>query len=255
MHRLLIPLISLVFSALSYADDIHFSSGENKVHLVELFSSQGCSSCPPAQRWVNQLEDSSALWKQVIPVVFHVDYWDYLGWKDPFSKAQFSFRQRAHKHQGNVKSVYTPGFVVNGEEWKGWFRGQGLKLTESSAGLLQFSLSKNHSRKRHFTASYAYQNADMQENLTLNVALLAMNHKTKVRAGENRFKELEESFIVLDLLRFEGSSNAKGHKDTRLNSEIRFSDSISPSRKVQAVAVWVSDKNSLHPIQSTGGYL
>jgi hypothetical protein len=62
----------------------HFESGELRVNLLEMYSSQGCSSCPPAERWLNQFTADPDLWKRFIPVVFHVDYWDDIGWKDPF---------------------------------------------------------------------------------------------------------------------------------------------------------------------------
>lgn len=62
----------------SQASVTKFESGSDKVHLLELYSSQGCSSCPPEQHWVNQIKDSELLWQRVIPIVFHVDYWDYI---------------------------------------------------------------------------------------------------------------------------------------------------------------------------------
>lgn len=254
MYLIFSLLCALANCAYSSANEVHFTSGKNRVYLLELYSSQGCSSCPPAQRWVNQLQGSEALWEQVIPVVFHVDYWNYLGWKDPFSKPQFSFRQRAHKHQGNIKSVYTPGFVVNGNEWKGWFRGQGLNLIESDAGILSFTMEKNKAMQRQFTAQFHQQSQEPNNKLELKVALLGMNNKTKVRAGENRAKELTESFIVLELMTFQ-TTNIEHQKTTsQTNKTVFFSGVISMIVEADALAIWVNDKNSLHPIQSTGGY-
>jgi len=102
--------ILFCLTSLSWAEDIEFNSGNKKVALVELYTSQGCSSCPPADEWLNTLKDKPGLWSKFVPVAFHVDYWDYLGWKDSFSKKEYSSRQRLHRKQGNVKVVYTPGF-------------------------------------------------------------------------------------------------------------------------------------------------
>ncbi|MBV9391233.1 MAG: DUF1223 domain-containing protein, partial [Verrucomicrobia bacterium] len=103
-----------------------FESGPDKVVLVELFTSEGCSSCPPAEAWLNHLTNDARLWRKVVPVSFHVDYWDSLGWKDPLAKKQFTIRQQQYAEAWRISSVYTPGFAINGEEWKGWFDGESL---------------------------------------------------------------------------------------------------------------------------------
>ena len=82
-----IILISL-YSSLTSAKTI--ISPEHQVNLVEVYSSQGCSSCPPAERWLGQFTNSPDLFTSFIPINFHVDYWDYLGWKDPYAKAKFT---------------------------------------------------------------------------------------------------------------------------------------------------------------------
>ena len=78
--------------------------------VVELFTSQGCSSCPPADEMLHALAERD----DVIALALHVDYWDYIGWKDEFAKAEFSDRQRAYAHVGQRRSIYTPQMVVNG---------------------------------------------------------------------------------------------------------------------------------------------
>src|SRR5437868_3719162 len=71
-----------------------FQSGEDQTVLLELYTSEGCSSCPPAEQWMTQLKNAPGLWKSFVPVAFHVDYWDYLGWKDVLSSPNYSQRQR-----------------------------------------------------------------------------------------------------------------------------------------------------------------
>ena len=69
------------FASLLSAQDIEFNSGDKKVALVELYTSQGCSSCPPADEWLGKLKNKPGLWSEFVPVSLHVDYWDFLGWK------------------------------------------------------------------------------------------------------------------------------------------------------------------------------
>jgi len=78
--------------------------------VVELYTSQGCSSCPPADRLAGELTKR----KDVLPLSLHVDYWDYIGWKDPFARAEHTERQRAYSRQFNLRYVYTPQMVVDG---------------------------------------------------------------------------------------------------------------------------------------------
>ncbi|MEM7732734.1 MAG: DUF1223 domain-containing protein [Pseudomonadota bacterium] len=80
--------------------------------LVELFTSQGCSSCPPADAFLHELAER----ENVIALAMHVDYWDYIGWKDSFAQPDFTARQRAYARLGNRKMVYTPQMVVNGRD-------------------------------------------------------------------------------------------------------------------------------------------
>src|SRR6266576_6091859 len=108
MRRLgLIPLLGAAALTSQSADRV-FESGPQKVHLLELFTSQGCSSCPPAEAWLSKLKGEPGLWKDFVPLAFHVDYWDRLGWRDPWANKSFSDRQRAYAKQWRSDSVYTP---------------------------------------------------------------------------------------------------------------------------------------------------
>src|SRR6185295_6297026 len=78
--------------------------------VVELFTSQGCSSCPPADRLLSTLRSDP----RVVPLAFHVDYWNYIGWTDPFSSARWSQRQQAYARAFASNRIYTPQLVVNG---------------------------------------------------------------------------------------------------------------------------------------------
>lgn len=86
----------------------------NNVVLLELFSSQGCSSCPPADRLLHELADAPEMHGKIVPLAFHVDYWNYIGWRDPFSDTKWSERQRRYSEAFNSSRIYTPQMVVNG---------------------------------------------------------------------------------------------------------------------------------------------
>src|SRR5215216_163125 len=107
--RFLLLLLSLPLLAAAGEPKV-FSSGENQVHLLELFSSEGCSSCPPAEQWLADLRQAPGLWRDFVPVSFHVNYWDRLGWKDRFANKEFTARQYAYSSLWRSVSVYTPEF-------------------------------------------------------------------------------------------------------------------------------------------------
>ncbi len=118
MKRLL--LISCLIAIPSYAvEKITVASNGQQTAIVELYTSEGCSSCPPADRWLQALIELPKDELDVLALAFHVDYWDYLGWKDRFGSPKHTSRQRhlgANNHQA---SIYTPEFFVNGVEARG----------------------------------------------------------------------------------------------------------------------------------------
>ena len=220
--------------------DIEYKSGDKQVALVELYTSQGCSSCPPADQWLGKLKNEPGLWDEFVPVAFHVDYWDYLGWKDSFSNAKYSDRQRLHRKQGNVKVVYTPGFFLNGKEWKRKFGRSTPTLSKNSAGNLQANLSGN-------VLKVNYDSSKVIKNTTiLNVGILGFGYQTPIQSGENSNRVLEEDFVLL--------SHSK-HQSSNQSWEITLPDSITPKAEKYAVAIWVSEGNNLKPLQTTGGWL
>src|SRR6476661_2706945 len=71
-----------------------FESGDTQNSLIELFTSEGCSSCPPAEKWLSAFKSNPDLWKKIVPVAFHVDYWNHLGWRDRVSTPEVTQRQQ-----------------------------------------------------------------------------------------------------------------------------------------------------------------
>ena len=89
------------------------ASGQKTAALVELYTSEGCSSCPPADRQMSRLQDGLDAGAAAVPLALHVGYWDYLGWKDPYAQPAFAERQERLVHANGQRTLYTPQFFVN----------------------------------------------------------------------------------------------------------------------------------------------
>ena len=119
---------------------LEFASSPQRTTVVELYTSEGCSSCPPADRWISSLRDDPRLFKTLLPLVFHVDYWDRLGWRDPFASKAFSQRQYALVQEDILSQAYTPVIVVDSQEWRQWFGGKrDLKNTGEAAAVCSWA--------------------------------------------------------------------------------------------------------------------
>jgi len=112
-------LMALVSNANAVAGSCHAVSPPHTVALIELYTSQGCSSCPPADEWLSRLPTGESPLRAV-PLALHVGYWDYIGWKDPFARHEFNDRQRSLAGHGGGSTVYTPEVFVGGSELADW---------------------------------------------------------------------------------------------------------------------------------------
>lgn len=223
---------------------LHFQSGPRQVALVELYTSEGCSSCPPAEAWLNRLGSRPGLWTEFVPVALHVNYWDHLGWRDPWAAREFTERQRAHAHAWRSDIVYTPGMVLNGREWQTWSRETGVPPGAGEAGLLT-AHSADGTRWR-----IEFAPAAPRERVDVHVALLARGLVSDVRAGENRRRRLEHDFVALGLVTTAMQpGGARFHADVPLPAA-----RINPAGG-RAIAVWVTSAGGLVPLQALGGEL
>lgn len=238
-------LSGLLFTLYAHAaGTLHFSSGPLQTTLLELYTSEGCSSCPPADRWLSQMTRAPYLWRQVVPVSFHVEYWNDLGWRDRFSLPRYSSRQRQYAHRHFAKSVYTPGFFANGREWRNWFylRNPGFN-SQNRPGVLTVSVNENT------VTSYFKPVKKLDSELILNLALLGFNLTTTVNAGENDGKRLRHDFVVLALHSY------RGHEVRNIFTWEKTLSLTSRETKVTAIACWISKDDDPTPLQATGGWL
>lgn len=173
-----------------------YKSIENKgFAIVELFTSEGCSSCPPADEVLERLANTK---DNLIVLAFHVDYWNRLGWKDPYSNGAYSQRQRAYAATKQGDGVYTPQAIVNGTIHL--VGSQEKQLTNSIRNYLdaapskKINISATQSKgKNTVTVSFANELANDE---ILNVALIQKKSSEKVTAGENRGLQLRHVNIV-----------------------------------------------------------
>lgn len=243
MSKYLFLAISLLLSIHAHSET--FSSDARQTPLLELYTSEGCSSCPPADRWMSSLKEEKGLWNDFIPLAFHVDYWDYIGWKDQFADPQYSDRQRQYASEQSLNTVYTPGFIYRGEEWRGWFVKRYLGFNQGEeVGVLTMDIHAD-------TAELVFNPADdTSYSLRYNIAILGFDVKTEVKRGENRGKTLNHDFVVLNYLQ----GDLKFSDKVAVISDLPL-PTINQSNVSLAVVAWVNSTDSLKPIQAVGGYL
>lgn len=219
-------------------------SPASRVALLELYTSEGCSSCPPADSWLSGLDGDERLWRDVVPVAFHVDYWDYIGWRDRFANSAYGERQRQYARLGNVGTVYTPGFVVDGREWRSWFHRPSLSVDRSErVGRLAVRLQGGEA-EAVFEPVAAPSGA-----LEVHVALLGFDISTRVEAGENRGRTLEHDFVVLGYARVPAEPGNDGYR-----ARFRLPEPVVDCAR-KGLAVWVSTRGDPRPLQAAGGWI
>ncbi len=221
------------------AEEVTISSPATPVMLVELYTSEGCSSCPPADRWLAELVDTPArLWTQVVPVAYHVTYWDYLGWRDRFAQPQFDERQRRLARRVGT-SVYTPGVFAGGREWRSWRRGRWPQAAASeAAGVLAARVGE-----RQVAVHFASTATDGE--LRVHLAWLGEG-ESRVERGENRGRHLRHAFVVQSLTQ----QPLEAGDDGVWRAVLPRHD----AGKASSLALWVSDAAG-NVLQAAGGSL
>ncbi|MDP3085160.1 MAG: DUF1223 domain-containing protein [Rubrivivax sp.] len=184
----LLPLLAgftaLGTPTIASADSCQARSTASAPTVVELYTSEGCSSCPPADRWLSSLKGRPG----VLALAYHVDYWDRLGWADRFASPAFTDRQRALARRSGSATVYTPQVVVDGRDWRGW--PQLPRAGALSPIMLQMS------RDGDVVRAEVAATASAPARLAGYWAVLEDGHASKVRAGENDGKTLLHDHVV-----------------------------------------------------------
>ena len=203
----------------AFAAECSAKSGAQTVPLLELYTSEGCSSCPPADKWMSGIKTD-----KVTPLAFHVDYWDYIGWKDKFSKAEYSDRQRKTAAFGGAGFVYTPQFVMSGRDFKGWDNSRLNEKIESNqklASRANLSLNAVTEANGEITlkaSAQAVKPADAK-NTDVFIALYENKLVSQVKAGENSGRELKHDYVVREFFgAYQISNQNEFSKNFNLNA-------------------------------------
>jgi hypothetical protein len=189
-----IALLVSICSAPAWAGCTAESNG-TRAHLVELYTSEGCSSCPPADAWLRKLHSGD----DAVALAFHVDYWDKLGWRDRFDDSRYTERQGAIADRDGGTSIYTPQVVLDGHGWAGWYRAGTLPNAVRSTA--QMNLSVQPGAKLHVQVdTHATQDqpgaAQLDPTLKNYVALVEDGLASQVKAGENNGVTLHHDHVV-----------------------------------------------------------
>ena len=179
-------------------------SGAKATPLLELYTSEGCSSCPPADKWFSSLKADKSFDNTVVPLAFHVDYWDYIGWKDQFASNQFTNRQYWIAQVNQSRSVYTPQPVLNGKDFRGWHQSgrlQGALNAQNQPARANISINNQVSESGETQVNVEAKTLKPADAGNADVFIAVYENKLKsiVNAGENSGEELKHDFVVRTL--------------------------------------------------------
>jgi hypothetical protein len=237
-------LLCLCQQSLLAQDGLTFSvtSKVARVNLVELYTSEGCSSCPPAEAWLSSLQKHEGLWRDLVPVAFHVDYWDNLGWKDRYASPVFTHRQRLYRDAWKGRYIYTPAVAVNGEPWQDWrLSTAALPLETNDVGTIELSFEDN-------TLNMTWNPVEpFAKAYEAYVTVIGFGIESSVKAGENSGRTLTHDFVVLQYAQ-RRVKQRKGLYYDRMPLDLELSKGI----KERAIVVWITRNRDVYALQAVG---
>lgn len=190
---------TIVLMAFLFLGKHSFSQAQKPFAVVELFTSEGCNTCPPAEKLLSEIKaDAEKNHKNIFCLEYHVDYWNKLGWKDPYSSFQYTLRQKNYVSVLNEESIYTPMMIVNGTES---FTGSDeVKAKAAIASALKSSPALELSIKVDSIASDTlfihYQSSGVDKNFYIRIAVTESHLVSEIGKGENSGKKLSHDGVV-----------------------------------------------------------
>jgi hypothetical protein len=208
-----LALAAAMLLAAANAADCTVRSGTQTNALVELYTSEGCSSCPPAEQWLSKL--ARAPRAGVIPIAFHVHYWDYIGWKDIYAEPRNTERQKAFAQATGARSVYTPQVVLAGNDFRAWSSErvfeEAVRSVNARKATAAIEITPRRQKDGSVEGNASARVTEDAKSLTLVVALTQDGITSKPNAGENKGETLAQNFIVRDLAEFRGKGMIAGN--------------------------------------------
>jgi hypothetical protein len=223
------------------------STGRTAV-LVELYTSEGCDSCPAADRWLSSLFSQGYEPGRIVPLALHVDYWDYLGWKDPYAKRDFVARQYKLMQLRRATFVFTPQVLVQGQDFQRWGTGEfadAVARINARPARANIALAIRSITPGAVDVELAAELLETAAHAAVYLAAYENKLASDVAAGENRGKRLEHDFVVREWLGPIGF-------DRGLKLAYRRSLPLLPSAdlKHSGVAAFVQDRSSGEVLQA-----
>jgi len=237
-------LAAMIMTAASAAD-CTVRSGAVTNALVELYTSEGCSSCPPAEKWLSQFARDPK--PGIVPIAYHVHYWDYIGWKDIYADPRNTERQQAFAQATGARSVYTPQVIVAGRDLRLWSSEMAFEATVKTAQSRKAKATIEITPRRaadgtiegHASMSLAEATTS---SLTLVVAVTQDGVTSKPSAGENKGETLAQNFVVRDVMECRGQSAIQG--------DFRFAPKANWNPERMSVVAYVQDPRTGRVLQA-----
>lgn len=222
------------------------SSGDHPVALLELYTSEGCSSCPPADRWLSSLPAAGMGMPKLQALAFHVDYWDYLGWRDRFADPAFSERQRRRASQAGASTVYTPQVMLNGQD----FRANNGTLGPALAAMARTSAPVSLNLSTQTRADKMAVSVEISGNGSplagaVYIALYEDGLHSNVAAGENKGEALRHDKVVRRLI-----GPLRPDSAHRVNASLQ----LAPDQQLanSGVVAWLEEPHTGRTLQAVG---
>lgn len=248
-----------LFTAALYLSVSHISSAESLTvkspqgvnAVIELYTSEGCSSCPPADQWISHYAPASSASEGVVALAFHVDYWNYLGWEDAYSKPEFTARQRLLGSINKQRTIYTPEFFVNTKEVRrsGTIPSQVATINNiDSAWDLVLTSSISADNDDIISVNFSGETKTTPNETELYLALYENNIVREIKRGENRNKTLSHDFVVRDWI---GPIHFKKTGQIEYSHSITIpSDSKAENTGIAAILVEKKTGSTLQAVKS-----
>lgn len=200
MKTLLVLLLSFSSISLAEVEQVrNFESNKYQTHLLELYTSEGCSSCPPAEAWLRNTKASEFKRLSVIPLAFHVTYWDYIGWKDVFAAKQYDRRQRKIVLEEGGRTVYTPQFFIDSKTRRGIDSAM-EQFSEKQLSAVKIKVElKQSTQSMKLSLQLKQLLAGIEDVLRVGVAGYQNEIRTTITDGENEGRIGQHQYVVREL--------------------------------------------------------
>lgn len=217
----LAAILIIISTSLVAEDAMSVTSPTHRVALLELYTSEGCNSCPAAEKWLGQLTSKGYSSDKVIPIALHVDYWDYLGWRDIYSDRRHSQRQQQHVQRNKLATAYTPQLILNGKNLRPsrLLKGR-LKIINAQTASIKIELSALMLENNQLAVTshiYPVQNSAIEAKI-LFLALVEDDIDSNIKSGENAGRTLKHNGVTRSLLEPVSLNSDKATKIERIIS-------------------------------------